>query len=101
MTRRPPGSTHILAAVRTLNRLERVGETLRNALNSLAMIAPDWLGAQVAADWHDRYDRRVENYHLPKTGAERAQLAATIGKDVRTLLQAIDAATDLPWMSEL
>src|SRR5580698_8100620 len=29
-------STHVLAAIRTLNRLELVGETLRAALNSLA-----------------------------------------------------------------
>jgi transposase len=32
-------STHVLAAVRTLNRLERVGETLRAALNALAVAA--------------------------------------------------------------
>ena len=32
-------STHVLAAVRTLNRLERVGETLRAALNELAAVA--------------------------------------------------------------
>ena len=38
-------STHVLAAVRTLNRLERVGETLRAALNRLATPAPDWLQA--------------------------------------------------------
>src|SRR3954466_10239761 len=38
-------STHVLAAVRTLNRLERVGETLRAALNELASAAPDWLQA--------------------------------------------------------
>lgn len=30
-------STHVLAAVRRLNRLERVGETLRAALNELAV----------------------------------------------------------------
>ena len=35
--------THILAAVRTMSRLERVGEILRAALNSLAVIAPEWL----------------------------------------------------------
>ena len=29
-------STHILAAIRNLNRLEYVGETLRSALNALA-----------------------------------------------------------------
>jgi transposase len=34
-------STHVLAAIRTLNRLESVGETLRAALNSLAVVAPD------------------------------------------------------------
>src|SRR5215467_12234167 len=38
-------STHVLAAVRVLNRLERVGETMRAALNELAVMAPDWLQA--------------------------------------------------------
>jgi transposase len=33
-------STHVQAAVRNLNRLECVGETLRYALNALAGIAP-------------------------------------------------------------
>src|SRR5262249_15609158 len=33
-------STHALAAVRVLNRLEQVGETLRAALNSVAVVAP-------------------------------------------------------------
>jgi transposase len=36
-------ATHVLAAIRELNRLERVGETLRAALNELAALAPDWL----------------------------------------------------------
>jgi transposase len=36
-------STHVLAAIRVLNRLERVGETLRAALNSLAVVVPAWL----------------------------------------------------------
>jgi len=39
-------STHILAAIRALNRLECVGETLRHALNTLATVAPDWLGSR-------------------------------------------------------
>jgi transposase len=47
-SRQRTDSTPVLAAVRTRNRLERVGETLRQALNHLAIIAPDWLGAQVA-----------------------------------------------------
>jgi hypothetical protein len=39
-------STHVLAAIRMLNRLECVGETLRHALNVLATVAPDWLHPQ-------------------------------------------------------
>jgi transposase len=46
-------STHVLAAVRTLNRLERVGETLRAALNAVAVVAPDWLRAQAPPEWCD------------------------------------------------
>src|SRR5688500_10599193 len=42
-------STHVLAAIRVLNRLELVGETLRHALNSLAVVAPAWLQAQAPA----------------------------------------------------
>jgi transposase len=38
-------STHVLASVRTMNRLERVGETLRAALNALAAADPEWLTA--------------------------------------------------------
>src|SRR5215207_8332051 len=34
-------STHVVAAVRYLNRLELVGETVRAALNDLAVYAPD------------------------------------------------------------
>ncbi len=34
-------STHVLAAIRTIRRLECVGETLRHALNVLAEVAPD------------------------------------------------------------
>ena len=39
-------STRILAAIRTLNRLECVGETLRHALNELSRTAPDWIRMQ-------------------------------------------------------
>src|ERR671922_2167075 len=59
-------STHVLAAIRTLNRLESVGETLRAALNSLAVVAPDWLLTLVTSEGFDRYGTRVEAYRLPK-----------------------------------
>jgi transposase len=40
-------STHILAAIRRLNRLELVGETMRHTLDALAVTAPEWLGMPV------------------------------------------------------
>ena len=81
-------STHILAAIRTLNRLELVGETMRYALNRLAVVAPTWLRAHMQPAWLERYRNRVENYRFPKADAERQQLAATIGADGFALLQA-------------
>ena len=81
-------STHILAAIRTLNRLELVGETMRYALNRLAVAAPGWLRAHLQPAWGERYSHRVENYRFPKADAERQQLAATIGADGFALLQA-------------
>src|SRR5205809_2975635 len=94
-------STHVLAAIRVLNRLELVGETLRQALNSLAVVAPDWLRARAPLARFDRYGHRLENYHLPKTATAREALAATIGADGRQLLQVVGAATDLPWLREV
>ncbi|WP_371749913.1 zinc-binding dehydrogenase [Streptomyces sp. NBC_01283] len=51
-------STHVLAAVRTLNRMEVVGETLRAALEALAAAAPDWLASLISSAWVERYPLR-------------------------------------------
>jgi len=89
-------SSHVLAAIRKLNRLECMGETLRAALNALATVAPEWLLEQVTPDWFDRYGPRFEQYRLPKGKAERESLAETIGADGYQLLSAIytDSAPD-------
>ena len=50
-------STHVLAAVRALNRVEVVGEAMRHALNSLAGVAPDWVRSVSQAEWPQRYAR--------------------------------------------
>ena len=94
-------STHVLAAVRTLNRLERVGETMRAALNELATVAPAWLQAMAPSHWYERYGRRVENYRLPKTEATRLALATEIGADGQHLMTALDAATERPELAQL
>src|SRR5262245_1266097 len=94
-------STHVLAAVRVLNRLEQVGETLRAALNSVAVVAPEWLQALADAEWYERYGERVENYDLPKSEGEREALAATIGTDGQRLLDTIDAAPEWDWLQQI
>jgi len=91
----------VRAAIRTLNRLLRGAETMRAALNSLAVAAPDWLRAHVPADWHDRYDRRVEEYRLPTAKTKRAALAALIGADGRALRGAVYTPTAPAWLRDL
>jgi transposase len=94
-------STPILAAVRDLNRLERVGETRRAALNSGAAVAPDGWQACAPPAWYERYGRRIENDPWPKTDAARQALAALIGTEGRWLLNAIDAATEQGWLGKV
>ena len=85
-------STHVLAAVRSLNRLELLGETLRAALNAIAAAAPDWLRSIAPAEWHERYDQRIEDTRLPSTPAKREAYAAQVGADGFDLLGALDGA---------
>ncbi len=94
-------STHVLAAVHVLNRLECVGETLRHALNTLATVAPDWLRSWVPTDWFDRYARRIEDYRLPDSKADRYALAERIGADGRLLLECVSARDTPPWLREV
>jgi len=82
-------STHILGAVRHLNRLECVGETMRQALNALAETAPEWLVSQVTGDWFERYGPRFESYRLPKEKQEKEALQIQVGEDGQHLLRAI------------
>ena len=79
-------ATHVLASVRSLNRLELVGETLRAALNELAIMAPDWLRAAAPAAWYKRYAHRVEDARLPQAAAQRAAYARAVGEDGFALL---------------
>jgi transposase len=91
-------STHILAAIRPLNRLETLGETFRAALNSLAVVAPNWLAKKLKKDWFDRYGRRVENYRLPKLDSERETLGNQMGEDGFNLLKKISALNAPQWL---
>ncbi|MFI5649231.1 hypothetical protein [Kitasatospora sp. NPDC051705] len=47
-------STHVLAAVRRLGRIELVGETLRAALEELAAADENWISALMTDGWARR-----------------------------------------------
>lgn len=94
-------STHILGAIRQMNGLECVGETLRASLNQLADVAPDWLLEQVSPDWFEMYGPRFENYRLPSQKKERTELALCIGQDGSDLLKAIDSQSAPSWLRTL
>src|SRR5438105_11944066 len=100
-------STHVLAAIRVLNRLELVAETLRAALNAVATVAPDWLQTVTPLAWYDRYGRRIEEVRLPKDKAEREAYAQMVGEDGFHFLDALEAreapqeARELPILESL
>jgi len=91
-------STHIEAAIRNLNRIECVGETLRAALNSLAVVVPDWLRMQVPQEWYNRYAMRMEEFRLPKEASKRQALVEQIGQDGWELLNWIYEAQAQEWL---
>lgn len=94
-------STHVLGAIRAMTRLECVGETMRHALNSLAVIAPDWLRDHSQPEWVDRYGVRADEYHLPTSEAQRRAYAETVGADGSTLLLAIYDPTAPIWLRQV
>lgn len=92
-------STQVLAALRTLNRLEMVGETVRGTLELLAGLAPDWLVAHAQPGWGERYARSFSAYRLPAGEKARQALAEQIGQDGFHLLTALfaEAQQHGPW----
>lgn len=94
-------STHVLAKIRDLSRLESLGETLRSALNSIAVVAPQWLPEIVPESWFKRYVRKFEESRLPMTETKRTELAATIGADGFYLLDILWSSEELSWLRQI
>lgn len=94
-------STHILAAIQRLNRVELVGQTLQHALNEIAQCEPEWLKQHAPVEWWDRYAKKLDDYRLPKTETARRQLAETIGRDGVQLLQMVNQADAPPELAML
>ena len=79
-------STHVLGKIR--------------ALNSLAIVAPDWLRAQSQEEWVERYGPRSEDSRFPPGKGERKALAEEIGEQGRALLDALFDPTAPAWTPE-
>ena len=94
-------STQVLSAVRSLNRLELVVETMRYALNALAVAVPEWTYAHSQPEWVERYGERASDYRLPKSEAERIAYANLVGADGLTLMQAVWDDHAMAWLREL
>jgi len=82
-------STRVLAKIRSLNRVELAGETMRRVLDDIARIAPIWLQAHIKEDWGARYGTPVDTHDIRKSKAKLEKLAQTIGEDGHCLLAAI------------
>lgn len=85
-------ATHVLAAIRTLSRLDHPGETLRAVLNRLADLAPAWLRRVADPAWVERSDQPTDHSRLPKSESTPTALAVAIGQDGYRLLPAWWAA---------
>jgi Transposase DDE domain/Transposase domain (DUF772) len=98
-------STHVIAAVRDLNRLELAGESVRACLEALAVAAPHWLARHLDDSWGKRYAARVGTWRMPASATKKEELALAYGRDGHTLLKAVYAAAasdpDLAFLARL
>jgi transposase len=74
---------------------------LRAALNSLAVVVPDWLRARIPQDWYDRYGKRTEDSHLPKEASKFVLMIEQIGHDGFALMKWVRASNAPLWLIEI
>jgi transposase len=94
-------STHILAAIRTLHRLECVLEAMHYALSQLSAADSTWVQQYVPLDWYPRYGLRADQTRLPKDASKREALVRQIGVDGYQLLDGVWAAESAPYLRDL
>jgi len=95
-------STHVIAAVAALGRLELAGESVRAALEALAAAHPDWLAQRVCVPgFARRYGTPVTSWRPPASQARRDELAVTYARDGYTLLEAVYDSSAPAWLREL
>jgi hypothetical protein len=99
--RQRTGSTHVLAAIRSMNRLELAGESVRAALEALAAAAPGWLAGVIDASWQQVYGQRIDNLRLPASETARVKLAEHTAGTATTCWRRVHAPGAPGWLREL
>ncbi|MFI9367015.1 transposase [Kitasatospora sp. NPDC053057] len=95
-------STHVISAVRDLNRLELAGESVRAALEALAVAAPDWLTRAIdVTEFAHRYGPRVDGWRMPSSQTKRDRLAQVFGQDALALCRAVHAPDAPQWLRQV
>jgi transposase len=94
-------STHVLARIRDLNRLELAGEAVRAALEALAAAEPGWLATVIDASWQRVYGQRISELRLPESQTARAELAVQYARDGYCLLEQAGSGGAPPRAREL
>lgn len=94
-------STHVLAAVRLLNQVELVGESVRACLESIAAADPGWASAVLDTGWQRRYAARIDSWRMPSSKSKRVALGNDYARDGHALLHAVWHPTSPGWLHEL
>ena len=95
-------STHVVAAVAALNRLELAGESVRAALEALAAARPAWLEQRICVpDWTRRYGTPMTSWRPPAIQARREELAIAYARDGYALLEAVYDPSAPAWLREI
>ena len=95
-------STHVVAAVAALNRLELAGDSVRAAVEALVVAHPHWLAQRICvSDWTARYGRAMTAWRPPASKAKQDELAITYARDGYALLEAVHDKTSPAWLRDL
>jgi transposase len=94
-------STHMLAAVRLLNQIELVGESVRACLEAIAAADPDWIELVLDTGWQHRYGARVDTWRMPSSKTRRVALGNDFARDGHALLHAVWQPDTPGWLREL
>ena len=95
-------STHVVAAVAALNRLQLAGESVRAALEALTAAHPDWVAQRICvSDWARRYGTPMTSWRPPAPKTKQDELAIAYARDGYALLEAVYDPSSPGWLREI